>query len=277
MSHKFFGAIAIAAPLALIVACSGTSIRPGSDTGSTDPTADGGHGGGTSGGDAATGGGGGGGDGSCTPACAEGSVCTNGTCTVLPSMCPCPTGSYCDLSTNSCKVGCTDASQCPAGATCDTSTRTCQKPKPALAGCPIPAGTAVDGGVGTCNGVTPLGKDVAQVCKAGTMPVAHGGVVKDGIYVLVATDYFGASCSAASFAATVYVCGNTWGVSEGAQVASAAVTTRSVTFTGTSFTQATTCGGSGNTTSPYDATDTALTIYTADGTGGGFVDHYARQ
>jgi hypothetical protein len=39
--------------------------------------------------------------------------------------CPCPTGSYCDLSVNQCKPGCASNSDCTAPKTCDTKTRTC--------------------------------------------------------------------------------------------------------------------------------------------------------
>ncbi len=40
--------------------------------------------------------------------------------------CPCPTGSYCDLTANRCKPGCTTDTDCPGDRFCDTSARTCR-------------------------------------------------------------------------------------------------------------------------------------------------------
>lgn len=249
----------VVAPLALLAgACSGTSIRPSTDTAGTD--ADGGGGGGA--------------------ATQEGGapVTGNDAGIVLPATCPCPTGSYCDLATNTCKIGCTDSSQCAPSDTCDVSTRTCETPKAGLSSCPIPAAAAADGGA-ACNGVTPLGKDVTQTCKMGTLPVAKGGAVRDGVYVLTSTDFYSATCQSGTYASTIYVCNGTWAISQGGTVATSASSTATATFSGTSMTLTTTCGGTGaGTATPYDATDTGITIYTASGIDtGGYADHYTRQ
>jgi hypothetical protein len=61
----------------------------------------------------------------CTPACTSQQVCSNGQCVPLPSTCPCPPGSYCDLSTNSCKSGCVSDTDCGTGTYCDQTSRQC--------------------------------------------------------------------------------------------------------------------------------------------------------
>jgi len=127
----------------------------------------------------------------------------------------------------------------------------------------------------TCNGVTPLGKDVTQTCKTGALPAAKGGTVKDGVYVLMSTDFYSSSCTSGTYASTIYVCGGTWAISQGGTVASSAGSTATATFSGTTLTLATTCGGSGSMGSPYDATDSTITIYTTSGLDtGGYADHY---
>jgi hypothetical protein len=65
----------------------------------------------------------------CQPACADDEVCANGRCEKLPSSCPCPLESYCDLATNRCKKGCVEDAQCSQGKICLTDSRTC------VAGC----------------------------------------------------------------------------------------------------------------------------------------------
>lgn len=62
----------------------------------------------------------------CDDACGSDAVCENGACVPLPSTCPCPKESYCDLATNSCKVGCTEQDQCNAGRYCDEAARSCK-------------------------------------------------------------------------------------------------------------------------------------------------------
>ncbi len=45
---------------------------------------------------------------------------------VLPSHCPCPTGAYCDLATDTCHAGCASDSGCTAASThCDLSSHAC--------------------------------------------------------------------------------------------------------------------------------------------------------
>jgi hypothetical protein len=57
--------------------------------------------------------------------CNSNQICVNGACMNLPSQCPCPVESYCDLGTNQCVVGCTSNDQCATGRACNTTTRTC--------------------------------------------------------------------------------------------------------------------------------------------------------
>ncbi|HEY1089253.1 MAG TPA: hypothetical protein VGE37_16220, partial [Archangium sp.] len=123
-----------------------TASTTGGGTGST-----GGGGGATGGGGGATGGGGGttgGGGGSsmtcagtllpcgtdcrdldaddsncgrCGNACTGGTVCTRGTCQLLPMDCSqtaCPRGYGCDPQTLRCVAGCRVTPDCPSGATC---------------------------------------------------------------------------------------------------------------------------------------------------------------
>src|SRR5690348_4060041 len=49
----------------------------------------------------------------CGP-CAANQVCSNGACVDLPSTCPCPKESYCDLATGHCVIGCTGDDGCSA-------------------------------------------------------------------------------------------------------------------------------------------------------------------
>jgi hypothetical protein len=68
----------------------------------------------------------GGGEPMACDACRADQVCANGVCTDLPSKCPCPLESYCDLSSNTCKPGCTEDAQCSTGRICNTTARTCK-------------------------------------------------------------------------------------------------------------------------------------------------------
>ena len=58
--------------------------------------------------------------------CRTDQVCANGVCTDLPKQCPCPIESYCDLSNNTCKPGCTEDAQCSTGRICDVAARKCK-------------------------------------------------------------------------------------------------------------------------------------------------------
>lgn len=57
--------------------------------------------------------------GGCGAGCPAGQACVSGACTTLPSSCPCPTGSYCDLATDRCLPGCRSDDHCAAGSICD--------------------------------------------------------------------------------------------------------------------------------------------------------------
>lgn len=65
----------------------------------------------------------------CNNACSSDQVCVDGACQALPSGCPCPSGSYCNLSENRCVAGCLGDEDCGAERICDTDARQC------IAGC----------------------------------------------------------------------------------------------------------------------------------------------
>ena len=64
-------------------------------------------------------------DRTCT-GCNSHQVCQAGACVDLPSTCPCPKGSYCDLSISACKIGCREDQDCGAGQICDAGSFTCK-------------------------------------------------------------------------------------------------------------------------------------------------------
>lgn len=114
--------------------------------------------------------------GTCDPACPANEICDGGKCVPLPASCPCPKGSYCDLATNACVVGCIAEGECPAGQFCDVDARKCE------AGCATdlhcPAGNYCDVPTKTCrkgcraNDECPSGEacvDHACGCPAGTL------------------------------------------------------------------------------------------------------------
>lgn len=53
----------------------------------------------------------------------------------LPSTCPCPKDSYCDLSTNTCVLGCLDDSYCSTGKFCDMTAKLCKPGCRSVADC----------------------------------------------------------------------------------------------------------------------------------------------
>ncbi len=60
--------------------------------------------------------------GDCGNACAADALCNEGRCEAAPMECPpegCPQGSYCDLATNRCVVGCLEDGECPIGRICE--------------------------------------------------------------------------------------------------------------------------------------------------------------
>jgi hypothetical protein len=57
--------------------------------------------------------------------CPANQICSNGTCQNLPAGCPCPSGSYCNLSENRCVAGCLADTDCSAGRVCDLEARQC--------------------------------------------------------------------------------------------------------------------------------------------------------
>lgn len=57
--------------------------------------------------------------------CAADQVCVQGSCTDVPSMCPCPVETYCNLAENKCVIGCTSDAECDEGRICDAAKREC--------------------------------------------------------------------------------------------------------------------------------------------------------
>jgi hypothetical protein len=54
----------------------------------------------------------------CPGGCAANQLCSAGACVEIPDHCPCPSGAYCDLLTNSCKPGCFASSDCSPDQDC---------------------------------------------------------------------------------------------------------------------------------------------------------------
>lgn len=102
---------------------------------------------------------------SCEPACSGNQVCNAGRCVDLPSTCPCPPESYCELATNSCKVGCTADDGCNKGRFCDTASRTCKAGCRADTDCPLSdtcQNHVCANSCGTCNDGNPCTTDSCQ-------------------------------------------------------------------------------------------------------------------
>jgi len=57
--------------------------------------------------------------------CPSGQICVADACQPLPTQCPCPLESYCDLTTDQCVAGCITDDECLSGRICDLS-RTCR-------------------------------------------------------------------------------------------------------------------------------------------------------
>ncbi len=78
--------------------------------------------------------------------------------------------------------------------------------------CPSPAGTvAGDGGL-TCNGVTLQGSPLTTNCHLGPAPIAKGGTIADGLYVLDQLDFYGDanSCPKEQERIVWDICGSKW-------------------------------------------------------------------
>jgi hypothetical protein len=68
--------------------------------------------------------------------CGADQVCVQGQCTDVPSSCPCPKETYCDLASNTCQIGCTTDTECDLGRICDSANRTCSDGCRSDATCP---------------------------------------------------------------------------------------------------------------------------------------------
>jgi hypothetical protein len=69
--------------------------------------------------------------------CAADQVCIQGACTDVPSMCPCPVETYCNLAENKCVIGCTSDDECDIGRICDPVKRECFEGCRDDDGCPL--------------------------------------------------------------------------------------------------------------------------------------------
>ena len=131
--------------------------------------------------------------------CGANQVCVEGQCTDVPASCPCPKETYCDLSAQSCKIGCTADGDCSSGRICDQrmchagcradtdcpsdqycgSGQTCQIGCRSDTDCPSSADVcskhACSNNCGTCNDGDPCTSDVCKrsVC---THPPASDGI-----------------------------------------------------------------------------------------------------
>jgi hypothetical protein len=61
----------------------------------------------------------------CT-SCRSDQVCVGGACLDVPSMCPCPKETYCNLGAGRCVIGCTADDQCDTGRICMDASRQCR-------------------------------------------------------------------------------------------------------------------------------------------------------
>jgi hypothetical protein len=250
------------ATLLLLVGCSGTKIPTGSDSATEAGAAGGGTG---TGGDPGGGGNGGGG------AAADAGLSNNGAC-------PCALESYCDLTTNTCKPGCTDDAQCKPGRTCDLATRACKdKCSGAACGaqfCPAPKAS------GSCNGIVPDGAQLSTACKTGAAPMPKGGAITEGAYVLTSVEIYGAACTPSVVRGDVYICGSTWsfGFDQGGGTPSTGTATATAA-SATTYSVMQTCPALTPGTAPqvvgYDATTTTLVLYLTTGDSSMEVDHYS--
>jgi hypothetical protein len=176
-------AIAACCIAAVVAAACGSSVASSSSTtgttGSGASTGTGGTSGGT-GGSTTTGSGGGmgggsGGTGNVEPKCVSNADCVNDpkgkVCDTSTGQCAectkaddvCMTGQYCDATTNTCKVGCTDAADCAAGGAdlvCNTDNNTC-------VGCVQDTDCALGSICFTANNVCVPGCSETQGCQQG--------------------------------------------------------------------------------------------------------------
>lgn len=109
--------------------CNMTNVGSGNPSGdpSGDPTGDPTDSGGTTGPDMLP---------TCSD-CAADQVCVQGVCTDVPSMCPCPVETYCNLAENKCVIGCTNDDECDIGRICDPVERECFEGCRDDDGCPL--------------------------------------------------------------------------------------------------------------------------------------------
>jgi len=115
------------------------------------------------------------------------------------------------------------------------------------------------------------------------MPVATGGTIANGTYLLALSTFYGSPCpSSEQDRDTWLVCGSTW---QHVQESTSAMGTTlnnynfNVNPTGTSLQLQGVCGFTQMATIQYDATPTTLTLFVGGGAGAGTgrVDVYNKQ
>ncbi|MFU8807001.1 MAG: proprotein convertase P-domain-containing protein [Bradymonadaceae bacterium] len=58
--------------------------------------------------------------------CTTNQVCVSGVCEDIPTSCPCPSETYCNLADDTCVVGCIDDTNCAANRICNSEQRECR-------------------------------------------------------------------------------------------------------------------------------------------------------
>ena len=121
---------------------------------------------------------------------------------------------------------------------------------------------AFDAGDNDCNQLSQVGLPVTASCAAGAPPVASGGTILDGTYVLTGTVLFGA-CALPDLSETLVISQGT--VASLATSADGTVTRKSLTYQipqpGTLLVETQTCPSRLVANIQYSATPTTLTIY----------------
>jgi hypothetical protein len=141
-----------------------------------------------------------------------------------------------------------------------------------------------------CNSITPPPSTITVTCNAtDPVPAAVGGVVRDGTYKMIASEFYadGTACPTPETDGVVWdICGTSWQVSQNDSVNGTAQTpliaNLTVATVGTNITITITCGIPGDTmpiTYGYDADTSSLRLHIGGGTSAtsGRVDTFARQ
>jgi hypothetical protein len=141
--------------------------------------------------------------------------------------------------------------------------------------------TLPDGGA--CNSLAPSATPVTVQCVSGMLPPSQGGSITNGVYVLAAATYYGASCPSEVERDRWLVCGTNWQTlqdySTNGGPEMGAADNFNVTQSGTNLQLQGVCGVTESITFGYSATSTTISFYipTPNTTGEGRVDVYTLQ